>query len=100
MRGRRCARAAARLVTAAAREQVAGHRGEGGQKLHWCRSNRWLVVRGGRSVLTLPVCGRRWQGDCALPCALRPVGAGGLTVGLHADTESTPGARRRTPPDL
>jgi hypothetical protein len=62
-------------------EQVPSEGGEGGQKLHWFRSDRWQVVRGGRSALTLPVCGRRRRRKRALPCALRPAGAGGWRPG-------------------
>jgi hypothetical protein len=50
-------------------EQVADHVGEADPGLHECWSYRWLVVRGGRSVLTPPVCGRRGTRDRALLCS-------------------------------
>jgi hypothetical protein len=49
-------------------KQVADDVGEADPGLHWCWSYRWLVVRGGRSVLAPPVCGRRGTRDRALLC--------------------------------
>ena len=81
-------------------EQVSGDGGEGGPKLHWCRSNRWRVVRGGRSVLTLPGCDGQGRGDRAPTCALRLAGASRLATRRFVGAERTPGARRRTPSAL
>lgn len=78
-------------------EQVTDGGGEGGQKLHGCSSDRWRMVRGGRSVLTQPVCGRRGRGDRALACALQAPSVDGPAARLYAALKRTAGARHRTP---
>ena len=53
-------------------EQVADGGDDADPELHCCWSHHWLVVRGGRSVLTPPVCGCQEARDCALPCPPSP----------------------------
>jgi hypothetical protein len=75
-------------------EQVTGGGGEGGQKVHGCLSDRWRVVRGGRSVLTEQVCGCQARGDRALACALQAPSVEGPAARLYAGLKRTAGARR------
>jgi hypothetical protein len=77
-------------------EQVPGDGCEGEPKLHCCLSNRWQVVRGGRSVLTLPVCDDQGRMRRALPCSLPAACACGLAARPYADMEGTPGAPHST----
>lgn len=75
-------------------EKVAGDGSDDAdQGLHSYRSCCWRVVRGGRSVLTPSVCGRRERRNCALPSPLRLTG---LTHGMSSrpsTAEGTPGAQ-------